>query len=62
MQENPNIQLGDKMKIAVSGELGVVTAIATYLYSNDPRYCLTYKSADGKATENWFHAGELAPV
>ena len=50
--------LGDKVRLAVSGERGEVVGIA--IYSEQPEsYYVRYKAADGRQVETWWMAGAL---
>ena len=42
-----------------SGESGAVIGVADYKRNSFPLYLIEYKSADGRATERWFHEDEL---
>lgn len=53
-----DFKLGDKLKIARSGEIGVVAGRAHYVDSN-PTYWVRYTRADGVAADSWFNESEL---
>lgn len=46
------------VSITESGETGTVIARAEYQFA-EPSYLLRYKSADGKATEQWWTESAL---
>lgn len=46
--------LGDKVKISISGEVGEVIGRAEYLTNYDPQYQVRYVSASGCAIEAWW--------
>ena len=50
--------LKQQVTIAASGEQGEVIARAEY--SAEPSYLLRYKSADGRAVEEWWAESALA--
>ena len=54
----PDFKNGDKVRIARSGERGVINGTATYV-KDETRYQVRYTAADGRATEAWFSGGEL---
>ena len=51
-------ELGQVVRIAVSGERGTVIGCAKYDGSED-HYQLRYMAADGKATEAWWAGSAL---
>lgn len=53
--------IGDKVKIAVSGEEGEVIGRAEYAASEDSYY-LRYKAGDGRAIEAWWPVSALELV
>lgn len=53
MGEGFKFNNGDTVKIAISGETGQVIGRAEYL-SDERRYWVRYKTAMGRATEEWW--------
>lgn len=53
-------ELNDTVTISASGESGEIIGRAEYTFS-EPSYLLRYKSADGRAVENWWTETSLAP-
>lgn len=51
--------LGQKVVIKISGEVGEINGRAQYLESAN-LYRLHYKSADGKATSDWFEENQIS--
>ncbi len=51
--------LGAKVKLAMSGEKGVVVGRAEYS-ENPPSYWVRYVAANGQQREGWFNAEALA--
>lgn len=51
--EPVKFELGDRVRIIASGEVGIVTGCAKFLNSEDQVY-LHYKAADGRATSCWW--------
>ena len=54
-------ELGQRVAVEMSGEQGGVIARAEYLNSADT-YLIRYRSADGRAVEQWWTADALVPV
>jgi len=55
--------LGQKVKISVSGEIGTVNGIAFYKKNeNEPNYLIRYKNNQGVAVENWWDQDALESV
>ena len=50
--------LGDKVKISISGEAGEIIGRAEYSKS-ETDYQLRYKAADGRAVEEWWNESAL---
>ena len=46
-------ELGQPIKISISGEQGTVIGRAHYTYCN-PQYQIRYRSASGPAVEEWW--------
>lgn len=46
-------ELGQKVKISISGEAGEVIGRAEYTHSN-PQMQIRYLAADGRAVESWW--------
>lgn len=62
--ENPTIQnpvynLGQKVRISISDEVGIVNGYAVYT-SSAPQYRVFYKAADGRACEGWWYEDQIA--
>lgn len=53
--------LGELVRIRVSGERGHVIGRAEYLYVEN-QYCLEYKAADGRAVVDWWNEASLEAV
>lgn len=53
-----NFKLGDRVEIKISSEKGDVIGLAQYI-DMPPQFFINYKSADGRATKDWFQASEL---
>lgn len=51
--------LGDKVKITISGESGEVIGRAEYTATN-PQYFVLFKAADGRAVTAWWEADFLS--
>jgi len=50
---------GQPVTIIVSGETGRITARAEYANTDDHRYLVHYKAADGRAVEDWWYESQL---
>ncbi|QQN35661.1 hypothetical protein JHW33_03175 [Rahnella aceris] len=51
-------ELGQKVKVTISGETGFVKGRAEYEDSHNMVF-IHYKAADGRAVDNWFRESEL---
>ncbi len=60
-EDDVNYEIGDKVMITVSGEVGIVIGVAFYAYM-DPQVLLRYKSADGRAVEQWWDMNAIEAV
>lgn len=56
-----NFKLGDRVEIKISSERGEIVGIAQYIDMPD-QFFINYKSADGRATKDWFNKTELKKV
>lgn len=56
-----NFKLGDRVEIKISSERGEIVGIAQYIDMPD-QFFINYKSADGRATKDWFNKTELNKV
>lgn len=56
-----SFSLGQQVSITASGELGTVVGRAEYSNSTN-NYFLRYRSADGRAFEQWWAEDALQPV
>lgn len=56
-----NFKLGDRVEIKISSEQGEIVGIAQYIDMPD-QFFINYKSADGRATKDWFNKTELKKV
>ena len=54
-------ELGQVVKVTISGEEGHVKARAQYINCSN-QYLIHYLAADGRAVDSWFDEGELTPV
>lgn len=54
-------ELGQRVKVAISGEKGSVKARAEYATCAN-QYLIHYLAADGRAVDAWFEEGELVPA
>ena len=54
--------LGDQVSIAVSGETGSVISRAEHVVTPTPNYLIRYRTADGRATEQWWTEDALIPA
>lgn len=54
-------ELGQKVKITISGEVGEIKGRAQYTESSN-QYFILYKAVDDRAVESWFSEGDLSPV
>jgi hypothetical protein len=61
MNKDDNLQLTDKVELAISGERGTVTGIASYT-EEAAGYRVHYKDAHGAAKTDWFTRGQLNKV
>ncbi|PCJ68232.1 MAG: hypothetical protein COA62_15830 [Rhodobiaceae bacterium] len=50
--------LGQRVKIAISGEVGTIIGQCVYLYEA-PSVYVEYKAADGSASSSWFSPEQL---
>jgi hypothetical protein len=57
--KNFKFELGAQVTIAVSGESGEVLGRAEY-QSSENGYFIRYKSADGRAVEQWWNESALS--
>lgn len=55
------LELRDYVEIAISGEKGEVIGIAQYV-DLPTQFYINYKSADGRATKDWFFESELKKI
>ena len=53
---------GTKVRIARSGEQGVVTGFAQHQRSKSPQFFIEYTDGNGCAHETWAHVDELEVV
>ncbi len=60
-EDDVNYEIGDKVMITVSGEVGIVIGVAFYAYM-DSQVLLRYKSADGRAVEQWWDMNAIEAV
>jgi hypothetical protein len=51
-------ELGQKVKVSISGEVGFVKGRAEYQHLQN-QFFVHYKAADGRATDAWFDESEL---
>lgn len=56
-----NFKLGDRVEIKISSERGEIVGIAQYIDMPD-QFFINYKSADGRATKDWFNKTELKKI
>lgn len=56
-----DFKLGDRVEIKISSEQGEIVGIAQYIDMPD-QFFINYKSADGRATKDWFNKTELKKV
>lgn len=56
-----NFRLNDKVKLALSGETGVVVGCARYTNA-DPSYLVRYLAGDGRQVECWIAEDAIALV
>lgn len=61
MDKSEELQLTDKVELAISGERGTVTGIASYT-EEATGYRVHYKDAHGAAKTEWFTRGLLNKV
>ena len=61
MKMRPLFKLNQSVRIAVSGETGVVIGVASYTYA-EPSMLVRYKTADGNALESWWTQSALEAV
>jgi hypothetical protein len=54
-------QLGEQVKIIISGETGEVIGRAEYV-ATAPSYFVLFKAADGRAVTGWWEADFLSSV
>lgn len=54
----PNFQIGQSVRIAVSGEVGLIIGIAEYAESA-PDALVRYCAGDGRAVETWWKFSAL---
>lgn len=57
---NLKFNLNETLEIAESGEHGLVIGKAAYVHA-ESSYLLRYKSADGRAVEQWWTESALKP-
>ena len=58
MEEQFNFDLGSRVRIRESGEVGEVIGRAEFSYSQNS-YHVRYKAGDGRAVENWWTESAL---
>lgn len=56
-----NRELGSRVDIRMSGEMGEIRGRAEYMDSN-PQYFVTYTAGDGCQRTAWFYESDLVPV
>ena len=61
MKMRPLFKLNQSVRIAVSGETGVVIGVATYTNA-EPSMLVRYRCADGRAVESWWTQSALEPT
>ena len=54
-------ELGQSVKVTISGEKGHVKARAEYVNCRN-QYLIHYLAADGRAVDSWFDENELTPA
>ncbi|MEG6430214.1 hypothetical protein QCN13_14770 [Enterobacter hormaechei] len=54
-------ELGQSVKVTISGEKGHVKARAEYVNCRN-QYLIHYLASDGRAVDSWFDENELTPV
>ncbi|HGJ5876709.1 MAG TPA: hypothetical protein ACHBX0_10395 [Arsenophonus sp.] len=54
-------ELGQVVKITISGEEGHIKGRAEYANMNN-QYFVHYLAADGRGIDGWFDEGELSPA
>lgn len=53
---------GTKVKIALSGEQGVVIGFCLYQRHKQPQFFVEYVAADGRNSADWFFKDQLVEV
>lgn len=61
MEPKFRYELGQKVKIIISGEVGHIKGRAQYSDEVDSYYVM-YKAADGRATKWWLNETDIAPI
>lgn len=62
MEKIFHLELNQAVQITCSGEQGVVLGRAEYAETERPQYFLRYKSADGRAVEQWWSEKALTAI
>ena len=56
-----DFDLGDDVKLSLSGESGIVIGRADFAES-DSQYYVRYLSANGRQVEDWWNANAVLPI
>jgi|TARA_R100000049_G_C1931718_1_gene75644 hypothetical protein len=62
IREDEAIPFDTAVRIKISGETGTVVGMCFYKRQVEVQYLLEYKTADGKAAEDWFFESQIEVV
>lgn len=57
-----SMRFGQKVKIALSGEEGVITGYSRHMRTNADQHFVEYKDENGHFSQDWFFADQLTAL